>query len=63
MSTKSVAYRVLMGRVDVLERLVAEALAEGWQLQGGATFAANSVRPLSEWSRSQSPRAEVFDLR
>lgn len=36
---KVTAYRILTGRADVVEKLVAQALAEGWQPQGGAAFA------------------------
>jgi hypothetical protein len=38
MDAKAIAYRVLRGRVDVLEKLVMQALAEGWQVQGDATL-------------------------
>jgi hypothetical protein len=58
MSTKAVAYRVLMGRVDVLERLVAEALAEGWQVQGGATFAGGGQLCQAVVRMAQEPRPQ-----
>ena len=58
MDTKAIAYRVLMGRADVLEKLVMQALAEGWQVQRGATFAGGGQHYQAIVRPAQEPKAQ-----
>ena len=58
MTTKAVAYRVLMGRLDVLEKLVLQALAEGWHVQGGATFAGGGQLCQAIVRMAQEPKPQ-----
>jgi hypothetical protein len=55
---KAIDYKILKAKADVLERLVAQALSDGWQVQGGVAFAGGGDVCQAIVRIAQEPKAQ-----